>query len=77
MILVDVYIAGTETKHDFWLDKHVLIDELTEEIGSMLGSGNGKGEKFLLCSYEKRQILPGDRTLDECGITNGSRLLFL
>lgn len=77
MILVDIYIAGTETKHDFWLDKHALIDEATEEIGAMLSGGEEKRGDFLLCSYERQQILPGGSTLSECGITNGSRLLFL
>lgn len=81
MILVDIYTAGTETKHDFWLEEQACIADLTEEIGAMLSRQESSQEEnmgdFVLCSYEKQQILPADRTLAECGITNGSRLLFL
>ncbi len=81
MILADIYVAGTGTKHDFWLDENATVKELCEEIGTMLSrrelSFMEPGCSFLLCSYEKQQILPGKDTLEECGICNGSRLLFL
>lgn len=81
MILVDIYIAGTETKHDFWLDEHAVVQDLNEEIGAMVSRQEPAdvqpGCEFLLCSFEQGKILPGNRTLEECGIRNGSRLLFL
>lgn len=81
MILVDIYIAGMEQKFDFWLDETACISDISDEIGEMLSRRNDYGEtqsrSFFLCSFDQRRILPPENTLDECGICNGSRLLFL
>lgn len=82
MILVDIYIAGLEQKYDFWLDEAAYVSDIADEIGEMLSrreehQEGSQSRRFFLCSSDQRRILPFESTLDECGICNGSRLLFL
>lgn len=82
MILVDIYIAGAAQKYDFWLDETAYISDVADEIGEMLSRREENREVtenryFFLCSYDQKRILPSEKTLDECGVCNGSRLLFL
>ena len=82
MILVDIYVPSLNESYDFRLDESVSIDSLTKEIREMLekmnkSQGEGGRGDFLLCSYEYQSILPKQKTLSECGIHNGSRLLLV
>lgn len=82
MILVDIEVPANGQRYDFRLDENAYIAELIEEIGAMLIPGLEENEMekirdMLLCDYGSRRILPLDRTLKQCGIGSGYRLVLL
>lgn len=82
MILVDVDVPVIDKTFDFQLDENSYVSDITEEIGEIIAAVQQNTlEKsdsvMMLCSYDKRQILIGSKTLAECGIRTGSRLLFV
>lgn len=81
MILVDIYVPAIDRKYDFRLDEDTYVAGLLDEIGAMMLPGGAasqaKIDEMLLCDYEKKRILPLNRTLKQSGIGNGSRLVLL
>ena len=81
MILTDIYVPALQETFDFELDENVPVGLLLMEIAQILarktGTALGGEEPFLLGSFEKQDILDNALTLAECGIRNGSRLLFV
>jgi len=82
MILTDVYVPALQETFDFELDENMPVGVITREIAQILACKTGTSLKtgedaFLLGSFEKQDILDGALTLKECGIKNGSRLLFV
>lgn len=82
MILVDIEILTLNSRFDFKLDENIYIADLVEKLAEMIVTkGDAIGEKqrenMMLCDWEKKRILPFDRTLDECGIGSGRHLVFL
>ena len=81
MILVDIYVPSLDAVYDFQLDENTPVKAVTTEIGEMLGKKfkvPARSEsRFVLCSFEQKNILPGEKTLHMCGIRNGSRLLLV
>ena len=82
MILVDIYVPSVDAVYDFQLDENTPVRAVTTEIGEMLGKKfkvpmQPGAQRFVLCSFEQKAILPGEKTLFMCGIRNGSRLLLL
>ena len=81
MILTDIYVPALQETFDFELDENVPVGLLLMEIAQILARKTGtalRGEEpFLLGSFEKQDILDNALTLAECGIRNGSRLLFV
>ena len=80
MIMTDIYVAALDKTYDFRLSEDAQISAILDEIAGILArevmEQLPKGQ-FALCSYENASILPADSTLRECGIGNGSRLLFV
>lgn len=82
MILTDIYVPALQETFDFELDENVPVGWLSMEIAQILARKTGMAwsreeEPFLLGSFEKQDILDNALTLAECGIRNGSRLLFV
>lgn len=82
MILVDIYVPAVDREYDFSLDETAKIAGILEEVASMVGQKeqcelSGSADELLLCSMEERVILPKDKSLAECGIINGKRLLMV
>ena len=82
MILTDIYVPALQETFDFELNENVPVGLLITQIAQILARRTGSvpgGEEasFLLGSFEKQDILDNSLTLAECGIRNGSRLLFV
>lgn len=84
MILTDIHVAALNETYDFRLDENVNVGIIISDIVEILlreikeeKEGRKIGEGFDLCSYEKKIILPKDKTLAESGIGNGSKLLLV
>ena len=82
MTLVDVYVPSVDHEYDFGLDEKTKISGIIEEIASMVSQKEqcelkGRTDELLLCSMKDKTILPRDKTLEECGILNGSRLILV
>ena len=82
MILVDIYIPSLDKNYDFQVDENVSINSLILEITEMIenetkSEKNREPEKFMLCSMDQKKILEKYRTLKECDIRNGSKLLLV
>ena len=82
VILVDIYVPSVDQEFDFGLDENVKISGIIEEVASLVSQKEqcelrGNPEEFLLCSLRDNAILPRNRTLKECDITNGCRLILV
>lgn len=82
MILVDVLVPSIGQKFDFELDETVKISGIIEEIASMAGQKvqseiKGNISELLLCEMQEGVILPKDKTLSDCQVSNGSCLLLV
>ena len=82
MILVDITVPSVDTTYDFKLDANTPIGIIVEEITQMICQKEkttfyGEKERLLLASYRNKIILERDKTLKECGITSGDRLLLV
>ncbi|BCN29969.1 EsaB/YukD family protein [Anaeromicropila herbilytica] len=82
MILVDIYVPSFDKEYDFHLDEKTPISILLEEITEMISQKEqcdmkGNLSELMLCSYESREILTNTKTLKECNVITGSRLLLL
>ena len=83
MILVDILVPALNKRQDFKLDEDAFVVDVIDEIGgimiAMSGNGNAKDtiQDMLLCDMERGQIIPLNRTLKQCNITNGSRLMIV
>lgn len=82
MILVEVYVPAVDDKFDFELDENVPIHQIIGELCEMLSKKmkspivSGTNE-FMLCTMDQNQILSNERTLYQCGVKDGSRLLLV
>lgn len=82
MVLTDIYVPSMDRTYDFWLDESCCISLLAEEICGMIRQREQLGqlwekEEIVLFDAEKKTKLPGDKTLTECGIRDGSRMILV
>lgn len=82
MILVDIYIPSLDETFDFRLNETSTVEQIIKEIKEILTkrikeSNNDNQKDFILCSIEQEEQLSNDKTLSECRIKNGSRLIFV
>lgn len=82
MILVDIYVPSVDQEFDFGLDEAAKISNIIEEIASMISQKEqcelkGNIDELLLCSLHDNTILPRGKTLKECNISNGYRLMMI
>lgn len=81
MIYVDVFVPVINKVYDFMLDENATVGVLTDEIAEILTQREqckltGKTEEIMLCLEETATIMPKSRTLLECGVHTGSRIIF-
>lgn len=82
MILVDIYIPSLGETYDFRLDETARVTNIVREVSEMLciknkSVLNKSADELMLCSMDSEKILPGDSTLWENNIKNGSKLLMV
>ena len=82
MILVDIAVPSVDRSYDFNLDENAPITMVLEEVIGMICQKEqckliGDKAELLLCKYEGQIILNKEKTLKECGIKNGNRLLLV
>ena len=82
MILVDIYVPSVDREYDFGLDEKAKISSIIEEVASMVSQKEqcelkGNAETLLLCNVNDRTILPRQKTLEQCNIGNGKRLMLV
>ena len=82
MILVDIYVPSVDREFDFGLDEKAGIAGIIEEVASLVSQKEqcelkGNADVLLLCSMEDKAILPRDKSLEQCHIHNGSRLMLV
>lgn len=84
MITVDIYIPVINETYDFQLDENAgiqyIIDEIVEILAKKTGASNANRDErypYFLCRTDKKQVLDIRKTLSECEIRNGSRLMLV
>lgn len=81
MILVDVYVPALDKTFDFRLDEKAKVGQIMIEMQDIfkkkLKESGDKKQDFMLCSMEHKEELPIYKTLSECRIKDGSRLMLV
>lgn len=82
MILVDVFVPSVDKEYDFQLSETASISMVIEEISEMIGQKErteivGDVNRLQLCDQERQCILDRNRTLAECQVTTGCRLILV
>lgn len=81
MIYVDVYVPIIDKVYDFNLDENATVAILIDEIAEMLSQKeqskiSGDPYEIVLCLEEDSLVMPRNKTLSECGVHTGSRIIF-
>ena len=82
MILVDIYVPAVDDTFDFMLDENASIAAIMIEISEMLTKKTGSGKlsdknEFVLYDAERQTPLISNRSLFECGVGDGDRLIIV
>lgn len=82
MIFVDVSVPSFDKVYDFNLDENVRIDVIIKEIVEMICQKEqcrliGNINELVLGSFDGENILQNQKTLKQCGVRTGSRLILI
>lgn len=82
MIYVDISVPGFDRVYDFNLDECAGIGVIMDEIIEMICKKEqcvltGNMKEMLLVSIEGQCILKRSKTLKECGVHTGSKLILV
>lgn len=82
MLHVDVFIPAVSHNYEFSLNEHAKVAVLIEEIASVIRQKEnrqweGKRSDLLLCNASNGHTLPYEKTLYQCKVQPGSRLILL
>ena len=82
MLHVDVSVPAISKSYEFSLSEHAKISMLIEEIASVIQQKEQrqwqrKIDNLILCNQSNGHTLPMEKTLYECKVSPGSRLLLL
>lgn len=82
MVLVDVFVPSVDKEYDFQLSETAEISMVIEEISEMIGQKErteivGDVNRLQLCDQERQCLLDRNRTLAQCGVVTGSRLILV
>lgn len=80
MIYVDVFVPVINREFDFILDENATVGMITDELIEVIMQNEkckyqGPLAEIMLCLEETKSILPHNKTLDECGVHTGSKLI--
>ncbi|NCB91980.1 MAG: glutamyl-tRNA amidotransferase [Clostridia bacterium] len=82
MVLVDIFVPSVNRTYDFNVDETAQVSMVQEELCSMICQKEqcgffGDMKAFVLCDLQTRHILPKDKSLQECGVYTGKRLMLV
>jgi hypothetical protein len=82
MLYVEVYVPALEKEYEFSLNEHVKIGAVIDEISSVVSVQEQKKwqedtEERILCNATGKCLLPKNRSLYECKVHPGSRLILM
>ncbi len=82
MLHVDVNIPVISKSYEFSLNEHTTISTLIEEIANVISQKEQREwtrgeEKLILCNLSDGHMLPEGKTLHQCQVLPGSRLMLL
>ena len=82
MILVDIYVPSVDKEYNFSLNETVSVKTIIEEISEMIGQKEqtelkGAIQDLCLCDRGRELPLPGDKSLEDCGIETGASLILV
>lgn len=82
MLHVEIEVPALEKRYEFGLNENMKIRVIIEEVAAIIGQHEEKkwdlnDSPLILCCCGTGQILPEGRTLYECQVQPGSRLLLL
>lgn len=82
MLHVDVYIPAAMHNYEFSLNEHAKVEALIEEMAAIIRQKEnrqweGEMSGLLLCNESTGHILPSSKTLYQCKVKPGSRLILL
>lgn len=81
MIIVDVVVPIIDKTYDFSIDENTAISTIVEDIVDLIMQKEGvdlkEAPNMNLFSFAQRRILDHSRTLDECGIDTGDKLVLV
>lgn len=82
MLHVDVYVPAISKNYEFSLNEHAKISMLIEEIAAVIRQKENRrwsqnGSQLMLCNQSGGYTLPMEKTLYQCRVRQGSRLILL
>ena len=82
MLHAEVFVPTLQKEYEFSLNEHIRVSALIDEITSVISMKEQKkwengGQNMILCDTIRAGILPADKTLHQCGVRSGSRLVLL
>ena len=82
MLRCEISVPALTRSYEFSVNEHVRVPALIEEVMSVIETREGcrweKGaDGAILCDVERGRVLPRERTLYECHVTQGSKLMLI
>jgi UDP-N-acetylmuramate-alanine ligase len=82
MILVDIFVTSLDKSYDFQLNDNVKVETIIEEISEMVCQKErmkvvGDTSGLMLCDMFAHKVLEKDKTLLECGVYTGNKLMLI
>lgn len=82
MLHVEIEVPALDKKYEFSLNENVTVKNVIEEVAAVIGqheqrSWSREESPLLLCSCTSLRILPEGKTLYECQVQPGSRLMLI
>ena len=82
MIVVDIYVPSLDQYYDFMVDENAKIHQLIDEMCEIFSQKTKcpetmQPDQFILCSSYTQAILPGEMTLAQCQVRDGSTLILV
>lgn len=81
MLRCEISVPALAKSYEFSVNEYVKTPSLIEEVMSVIGAREGcrwaDGNGAVLCDVERGRVLPRERSLYECHVTPGSKLVLI
>ena len=82
MLRCEISVPALTKSYEFSVNEHVKVPALIEELMFVIGAREGcrwadVANGAVLCDIEGGHVLPRERTLYECMVTPGSKLMLI